>query len=193
MLAGLAGCTGGGTEPAPPPDSSVEAGQTLAARPVPLDVAVGRVRDGRLRPEQRRRLEDRVGAVVEGYFDDAFLGREYPREDAAEAFKGAFATFTGAARTVAQKDADLLTNVRSAPLTEAVAARTKRARLDVLLHRRKVRGVTARVRLAFREERRSGKDVLVSVTGRLLLTSTPSGWRIFGYDIRRSASPAAGR
>ena len=70
-------------------------------------------------------------------------------------------------------------------------ARTKTARLDVLVPRRLVAGLTARIRLVFVQERTDGADQRVTVTGRLLINRKKSGpWQIFGYDITRSSVPA---
>lgn len=194
LLVGAVKCGAGdggesGTDATPSlPSRSVEGGATLDAKPVPMRVAVARVFNGKLRPKQTHRLERQVGRLLSSYFDAAFLGGEYPRKD----FPGAFATFSGAAASRARDDMDLLTNAAASPQIERVVPRTKRARLDVLVSKRSVPGLTARVRLVFRQERVRGADLMVTVAGRLLVNKAgPGSWQIFGYDISRSAVPAA--
>lgn len=193
ILAATAGCTSDSEPPreeaAPSglPERSVGTAPTLEAKPVPTKVTVARVAGERLRKEQRQRLEKQVARVLSGYFDDAYLGGEYPRSD----FAGALAAFSPGAAERAASDRDLLTNTEIGDETEAVVARAKQARLDVLVPRRLVAGLTARIRLVFLQERSDGADQLVTVKGRLMLNRKSSGaWQIFGYDVSRSSSPA---
>jgi hypothetical protein len=192
LVAG-AGCTGDDEKPeeAGPsalPSRSVGEEPTLAAKPVPTQVTVAKVVGGKLEREQRERLEKQVSALLSQYFDDAFLAGEYPRSD----FAGALATFSPGAAQRAASDRALLTNASIGTSTEAVVARTKVAKLDVLVPRRLVAGLTARVRLVFVQERSDGADQRVTVSGRLLMNRKKSGpWQIFGYDINRSSVPVA--
>lgn len=192
LLAATAACTRDSEPPrevAPSelPERSVGAAPTLEAKPVPTKVTVARVAGERLRKEQRQRLEKQVARVLSGYFDDAFLGGEYPRSD----FAGALAAFSPGAAERAASDRGLLTNTEIGGETEAVVARAKQARLDVLVPRRLVAGLTARIRLVFLQERSDGADQIVTVKGRLMLNRKSSGaWQIFGYDVSRSSSPA---
>lgn len=190
----LAGACTGDTEdpeesaPSPLPSRSVGSQPTLEAKPVPMQVEVAKVVGGKLRPKQRRTLSRQVSGVVSGYFDAAFLGGEYPRRN----FSDALDTFSRGAAQRALSDRPLLTNVAVGDATEAVVPRVKRVRLDVLLPRRVVVGLTARFRLVFVEERLRGADQRVTVSGRLLMNRKKSGpWQIFGYDVTRSAVPAA--
>jgi hypothetical protein len=193
LLVATAGCTSDDDEPeetAPSalPSRSVGTEPTLAAKPVPTKVTVAKVVGGKLKRQQRERLEKQVSAVVSAYFDDAFLAGEYPRSD----FSGALATFSPGAVERAASDRALLTNADIGTTTEAVVPRTKAARLDVLVPRRSVAGLTARIRLVFVQERADGADQRVTVAGRLLMNRKKSGpWQIFGYDITRSSVPAA--
>jgi hypothetical protein len=193
MLAVSSACT---SDPRPPgeeaaptaaPDRSVGATPTIEARPVPMRVAVGRVVGERLRKQQRRRLERQVGRVLSGYFDDAFLAGAYPRTD----FSGALARFSDGAVERAASDREVLTNAGIGAETEAVVPRAKKARLDVLVPRRVVAGLTARVRLVFLRQQTKGADQKVTVKGRLMLNRNKAGpWQVFGYDLSRSAVPA---
>jgi hypothetical protein len=191
LLALTAGCTGGASEDnagSPAPSSSVGQQPTLSAKPVPIEVTVAKVVGGHLRPDQRKQLARQVGGLVSRYFDDAFLAGKYPRDD----FSGALATFSPGAARRATPERALLTNAEVGTTTDAVVARTKQARLDVLVPGRHVVGLTARVRLVFVQQPTDGVDKRVTVSGRLLVNRKKSGpWQIFGYDLTRSSVPAA--
>lgn len=193
LLVLVAGCSGG--EPsakppaAPPPSGSVGEQPTLHAKPVATEVTVAKVVGGRLNREQRNRLQTQVRGLVSRYFDDAFLGGDYPRKD----FADALATFSPGAALRARGDRALLTNADIGTTTQAVVARKKQVRLDVLVPGRRVAGLTARIRLVFLRQPTDGAnpDQLVTVSGRLLVNRKKSGqWQIFGYDVSRSSAPA---
>jgi len=170
------------------PQHSVGTQPTLVPQPVPMDVKVARVVNGRLRPVKVARVERQVGAAVAAYLEDAFLG-DYPRRDFSSALEG----FSPGSRRLARADLALVTNAAHGQDTQAVTARAHRIRLDVLMARGFVAGLTARIRLVFVEQRTSGADRRVAVTGRLLLNRNRRGaWQIFGYELSRSATPAAG-
>lgn len=189
LLTLTAGCTSGDEGPgeaasSPLPSRSVGAQPTLDAKPVPTTVTIARVVGGRLAKGGRGRLDRQVTRVVSSYFDDAFLGGDYPRRN----FSRAFTTFSRGAARQAHRDRDLVSNAGVGAATEAVVPRVKSARLDVLARRRHIVGLTARVRLAFVQERSDGSDHRVTVRGRLLLQRNKSGrWQIFGYDLTRSS------
>jgi hypothetical protein len=160
---------------------------TLEAKPVPTQVTIARVVGAKLPKKQRDRLDRNVTRVLSHYFDDAFLGGDYPRKD----FSGAFATFSHGAARRARGDRALLSNAGIGAETEAVVPRVKAARLDVLAPRRHVAGLTARMRLVFVQERADGEDQRVTVSGRLLMARKKSGpWQVFGYDVTRSSVAA---
>ena len=186
LLGSVAACTDQGQpDPAPSPGLSTAPSTTVQARPAALQVQVARVA-GRLDRQARAALERNVGAVVGRYFDDAFLGGTYPRSD----FSAAFTTFTDGAAARARRDRTLLTNAALGGTTENVTARRQDVRLDVLAPHRVAAGVTARVHLAYLAASAGHPDVLVRITGRLMLTRKRSGgWEIFGYDLARSVVP----
>lgn len=184
----VASCTGddpsgAGDETPTPTEGSTT---TFEPRPAPAVVRVTRVA-GEMRRKDREVVATKVGRVVSGYFDDAFLGGDYPRAS----FGDAFATFTpGAARSARQHRA-LLTNALLGPTTESVVPRRQTAYLSVLAPHRVAAGVTARVDLRYLAERGDRPDQLVTVKGRLTLTRGDDGrWRIFGYDLTRAATAA---
>ncbi|QNN51948.1 hypothetical protein [Nocardioides mesophilus] len=187
-LGTAAACTGSSSGPeaqrTPTPRASTQPAATLAPRPAAAQVRVTRV-SGTLRARDRKALEARVGKVVTTYFDDAFLGGDYPRSS----FKDAFATFSPGARREARGARELLTNQLLGPTTESVVPREQTAYLSVLAPFDAAAGVTARVHLVFLAERGERADRTVTVDGRLLLTRKPSGgWMIFGYDLSRSST-----
>jgi hypothetical protein len=186
-----AGCTSddeGESAPPPLPSRSVRSEATLEAKPVPTQVTLAKVVGGKLDKERRNRLEDQVSRVVSDYFDAAFLGGDYPRDD----FDRALGTFSRGAEARAKGDRALLTNAEIGTTTEAVVPRAKKVRLYVLVPNRSIAGLTARIRLVFVQESTDGADQRVTVTGRLLMNRKKSGpWQIFGYDVTRSSVPAA--
>lgn len=167
------------------PPASEGAPSTIEPRPVPASVRVTRV-IGRMKAKDRDVLERKVGSVVSAYFDDAFLGGEYPRST----FDDAFGTFSRGAASQAAKQRELLTNQELGPTTVSVTPRRQSAYLSVLAPHKVAAGVTARVDLRYLVDRADEPDMSVTVKGRLMLTREKSGgWQIFGYDLTRSASP----
>lgn len=183
----VSACTGDpapeGKDPTPSPESASKgAPTTLEPKPVAAKVRVTRV-SGRLRPKAQEVLADNIRKVVTGYFDDAFLGGDYPRSDFGDAFK----TFTRGAATQAGRHRDLLTNRVLGPSTDEVIPKRQTAYLSVLAPHKIAAGVTARVHLDFLAERGDEPDKRVQVKGRLMLTRKKSGgWQIFGFDLSRS-------
>lgn len=185
LLVATPGCTNGSDDPgsrSPVPEGSVGSAPTLEPKPVPLKVNVVRVVGGRLKEPGRRRIEQPAGKVVEAYLEAAYLGGEYPRRR----FRDAFAYFTPGAAVQARRDRALLTNAGAGAATEAVVTRANSARLDVLLYKDRVVGLTARLFVEFVQERIDAPDVRVRVRGRLMLQRAGRSYRIFGYDINRS-------
>jgi hypothetical protein len=157
---------------------------TPEPKPAAAKVRVTRVA-GRLKPKDQEVLATKVGAVVTAYFEDAFLGGDYPRSD----FDDAFATFTPGAAEQAKHDRDLLTNIDLGPTTDSVVASRQTAYLSVLAPHKVAAGVTALVDLRFVADRGDEPDKEVTVKGRLMLTrKNDGGWTIFGYDLTQSAS-----
>lgn len=189
LLLAASGCTDDSAEPSPqhpPTPAGTGTAATLQPKPAPLKVRVTRVA-GRLSPKQRTSLEHNVGRVVGRYFDDAFLGGDYPRSD----FHGAFATFSRSAAQRARGDRGLLTNADLGPTTDAVTPTARTAYLSVLAPNKVAAGVDARIRLEVVADRGDRPDRRVTLTGRLMLTRAErGGWEIFGYDVARSTAPA---
>ncbi len=139
---------------------------------------------GKLKEKDQEVLADNVRKVVMAYFDDAFLGGDYPRDS----FGDAFDTFSAGAARQADGDRDLLTNRVLGPTTQGIEVRRRTAYLSVLAPYKVAAGVTAKVQLRFVADQGDDPAKLVNVKGRLLLTRKKSGgWQIFGYDLARSA------
>lgn len=134
---------------------------------------------GRLPAPRRKAARTQVAAVVEEWWDAAYLGGTYPRA----AFPHSFPHFTRGAELRARKDKRLLSNIDIGDRVVAVLARRKRVVVDVLAVGRRARSATARFELRFRTE--GHKAGLVTVRGRLFLVKERSGWRVFGYDVAK--------
>lgn len=174
VLMGFAACSGEEEKPAPKPESSA----TPAPSTVATDAALGSVR-GSLPAARAKRVVADVTSVVEHWSAGAFEG-DYPRTD----FTGAFTGFTVGARALAAKPASLLSNVAVGGRLDSSRVAKRVVRVDVLAPQGKVAGATARVRLVVQLSAGS-MDKTQVLTGRLLLTPTAAGWRVFGFDVRR--------
>jgi hypothetical protein len=153
---------------------------TLASHPVPTRTTIHRV-FGRLPDARRKAVRKQVGAVVDRWWEAAYLGGAYPRGS----FPSAFPGFTDAAEERARADKALLTNRTGGPRIDSVTARKRSVVLDILATGRQARTVTAHVLLRF--DTTGPKTGTTTVRGRLFLTRKRGTWRIFGYDIAKGA------
>ena len=154
----------------------------LASAPVETRTRFHRVH-GRLPVARRKAVRRQVTAVVERWWDAAYLGGDYPRMD----FRDAFPGFTRGARERARRDVRLMSNRDVGSRVDAVAADRRLLRLDVLAVDRRARAVTARFVLRFATTgERTGTT---AVRGRLFLTRRHGPWRVFGYDVLMGARP----
>ena len=172
------GCSAGSDEP----DSAAPPSATATDKDQPLEtkVSLGKV-TGRLAPEARRRLTKQVGDVVDGWTDAAYLGTDYPRRD----FSDVWPDFTAGAKQEAHGDRALMSNEDIGDRIDGVTGRRRVVRIDVLAVKKRPVGVTAHVFLGFRT---TGKvEKVVQVKGRLFLTHTERGWKVFGYDMTKGA------
>lgn len=169
----LGGCSGGDEEPAPAPGSASSAEDVR----VVTDSGIGKVK-GPLSPPRRAEVVRDVTAVVDAWSTKAY-GGDYPRTR----FDDAFAAFTPYARALARKKTSLLSNASVGGDLEAVTIARRVVRVDVLAPRGKVAGATARIRIVL--DLSGPTDRREVVTGRLLLSPTAKGWRVFGFDVSR--------
>lgn len=132
---------------------------------------------GRLPAARRQAVERRIGTLLQRYVEAAFVQDRSGRS--------AFPGFTGGARRLAIGDERVLT--RGSQPTEAARAS---AFVSVFAAGSRAQGATVRLHLKLAAP---GNARPVPLTGRLLVTPTRSGWRIFGYDVARGGrDPGAG-
>ena len=179
LLAGA--CTGDGESPKEPRKTG--AGDTTSE--VAVTSAVGTVA-GTLDAPGQEAVVAKAVALVEAWWDKAYLGGDYPRADFADAFPG----FTPGAAKLATADAALLSNAAVGPRIDEVEAVAKEVSVDILSPRSTPSAATARIRLEFTTTGELEQQVLV--TGRLMLAVDAKGnWQIVGYDVSRSDSAPA--
>lgn len=181
LALGASGCTGGEDSPASPGESppaapqKTDAGQVFA---IETRTTLGKVA-GRLSGQQRKRLPETITGVVQRWFNQAYVGGDYPRSDFGDAYPG----FTPGARDEARRDKALMTNQAIGPRIDDVTPTLSRIWVDAVAVGRRPAGVTARFLLKFRTEGDLSRRVRVK--GRLMMTRQESGWRIFAYDVAK--------
>ncbi|RYP86415.1 hypothetical protein EKO23_08895 [Nocardioides guangzhouensis] len=141
---------------------------------------------GELSKRKRRVVARDVGAVVDRWFDAAYLGGDYPRKHIGDAWPG----FTVGARRLAKRERTLTSNALLVDNIDGVEAVRKVVRVDVFSPKRRPAGATARFRLVYDTTGDIARRV--DVRGRLLLTRTQGRWRVFGFDMVRSTRPRKG-
>ena len=136
---------------------------------------------GRLPDARKKAVRTQVGAVVDRWWDAAFLGGTYPRSSFGSAFPG----FTDSAEKRARSDKALLTNQTRGPHVDSVTATHRSVSLDILATAQRARTVTAHFVLKFDSTGdKAGRTV---VRGRLFLTHKRGAWRVFGYDVAKGS------
>ncbi|HET6937147.1 MAG TPA: hypothetical protein VFI19_01030 [Nocardioides sp.] len=180
LLLGAVGCDSGddiGNQDAGSPPGHAAAAAEVTT--VTTLQAVGKQLDA----AHRTRLKAGVAAVIDPWFDGAFLG-DFPRSNWSSAFSG----FTqGAAADAQHRDLDLLTNAGIADQIESATATLRRVRLNVFAFQGHPRGVTAHFVLGFTTK--GDLEEAVRVRGDLYLAKDKGEWKIFGYDVDQ-AEPA---
>ena len=177
MLLALTACSGLG---AGKPASDGEPSSATPAGPTPLEThtTMG-VISGKLDKAARARIKTKVAAVVDDWFDAAYVGGDWPRSD----FGDAYPHFSSRAARDAADDAGLMSNQRLGERIESVEATKRRLRVDVLAVKRRAVGVTARFVLGMRLAGQVNRSERVA--GSLFLTFQDGGWQVFGYDVQR--------
>ena len=174
----LAACTDDAEPNASGSPTSTAPAQTLRSSEVGLQTRVTRVA-GRLSEKRRTQVAKGIGRVVEAHLGEAYL-REYPMRGPG----AAFTDFTPGARSQARRDQGLLTG-RGLKGAESVSVSHAAAYVALLAPGRHVVGATVRLEVDLRTETAVGVEK-VRVRGRMMLTPTKKGWRVFGYDLTRS-------
>jgi hypothetical protein len=175
---GSGACTDDGGLDGAGPDGGSPAGASATERPVETRVSFG-VLTGRLASDARQRLSSQVGDVVDGWIDAAYVGGDYPRRDFSDVWPG----FTAGAQQEARHDRALMSNEDVGDRIDGVELHKSTVKLDVLAVKQRPVGVTARVFIGFRTTGDVEREVRVK--GRLFLTHTDRGWRVFGYDVTK--------
>jgi len=165
---GAAGSDGGSsaTDPDAPP-------------PLATKASLGRV-TGKLPKAKQSKVRKQVARAVDAWFDAAYVAGDYPRNDFANAWPG----FTTGAKADAQGDKQLMSNQGIGTKISAVDAKTRKVTVDVLGVKGRPAGATARFVLRFATSGDMQRKIVVR--GRLFLTPSKDGWRIFGYDVTKA-------
>jgi hypothetical protein len=175
---GSGACKDDGGSDGAAPDGGSPAGASVTERTVETRVSFG-VLTGRLPSDARQRLSSQVGDVVDGWIDAAYVGGDYPRRDFSDVWPG----FTAGAQQEAHHDRALMSNEDVGDRIDGVELHKSTVKLDVLAVKQHPVGVTARVFIGFRTTGDVEREVRVK--GRLFLTPTDRGWRVFGYDVTK--------
>ena len=125
LLALAAGCDSGDDIGDGDKDPSSSSGHGSEAPTVKTVTTIEHGGDGLTAWHQTKTIQS-VTAVLDPWFDDAFLG-EFPRSD----YSAAFADFTKGAAADAQRDLDLLSSSGIADQIDSATATNRRVRLDV--------------------------------------------------------------
>ena len=175
MLVALVGCSGDDEEPDKSDPTPTATAETAPA--VQTAARLGVVK-GKLGKKRRQAVLTAVTAVVERWFDQGY-GGDYPRQN----FGPAFADFTKDARALAVKQPRVMSNAKIGPRLEGVEMVRRGIRVDVAAPKGRPAGATARFRLKITMS--GGVRGTDLISGRLLLTRTKDGWKVFGFDVRR--------
>lgn len=143
-----------------------------------MDAAPGKL-TGRLRPVARDEAVDDVAQVVDSWFEAAYLG-DYPRDD----FSAAWPGFSKGLAAQARREAALMSNAEQGAGLESVRATTRKVRVDLLSVKGRPVGATARFRLVLDSTGADGAGT-ETISGRLSLTPTRTGWQVFEYKVAR--------
>ena len=176
----LSGCTQETTGPSRSSGATASHVGVTAPDTRPSELAttaeIGRI-VGRLPGTRRKAVRKEVTAVIDRWWEAAYLSEGAPTVDVSKAFPG----FTAGARKRATFDREMMTNADfdAASITPLM----RKVRLDLLAVKKRVRSVTARFDLRVRAT--GSRDGRLQVRGRLFLTRKNEGWQVFGYDVSK--------
>ncbi|KRF30366.1 hypothetical protein [Nocardioides sp. Soil805] len=176
------GCSDDGATDRPTSGTTETATTTSVSGPAPLTTrAEVATVVGRLPGTRRKAVRQEVTAVLDRWWDTAYVGGAYPRDDF-----GSFPGFTPGATRRATYDRDLMSNADIGERVVSVTPLMRKARLDLLAVNQRARSVTARFDLRMRVDlAEEGAPSRLQVRGRVFLTRQPAGWRVFGYDVTK--------
>lgn len=178
MLAGAAGCDSGddiqGDE-----DGSSTSDRAEDTPEVTTETSVERSEG--LSAARQASLAEKVTAVLDPWFDHAFLG-DFPRSDYSAAFSG----FSKGAAEDAQRDLDVMTSSAIADQIDTATATNRRVRLDVFAPDGHPHGATANFVLDFTTT--GDLEQHLRVHGALYLAKYKGEWQVFGYDVDQAVA-----
>ena len=171
-----------------PADDQTSSQQPLPSREAPpfqieTTTTIGKV-VGKLPKKDRQQLKGAITPVVQRWFNAAYVGGDYPRKNFQDAFPG----FTAGARRLALKDRRLMSNRDIGTRIDGVTPKVSRISVDVLAVGKGPVAVTAHFRLAFKTK--GDLERKVNVRGRLMMTRSKTGWRIFAYHVAKNGVKA---
>jgi hypothetical protein len=174
LLGGVAGCDSGDDIQG---DGEKGSSTSDRAEDSPEATTVTTVERGEgLDPARQAVVAEKVTAVLDPWFDNAFLG-DFPRSD----YSAAFAGFSAGAAEDAQRDLDVMTSSAIADQIESATATNRRVRLDVFAPDGHPHGATANFVLDFTT---TGEvEQRLRVHGSLYLAKYKGAWQVFGYDV----------
>ncbi len=187
----LASCTHDDSS-TPPTAPSTGATETTAGAPTleksnaRLKVAIAQMRGG-VKKSQRAWITRKIAKPIQGWMDTAYLQGSFPRSGTASYDKATFGGWTQQAARLALHDRRVTTNAAISDKVVRVVADQRSARLFVFAFGGLTGGATARIHLKMTAEKKSGIRTSYVVAGQLLLTRKANRWRIFGYDLHRTA------
>lgn len=185
--AALASCTSDDSDDAAGEPTTTSTGpEIILTQPnAPLDVKIVQLGGG-IKTAKRAAITQAMSRPLRSWVDGAYLDASYPTSD----FSAGFNSWTRDAATLGSRDRDITTNAKVGDSTVAVVADRQQFRLFVFATDGRVGGATARVNLKLILQREDGSLGGVLVHGEVYLTRTDNAWRIFGYDLSRTAAKA---
>ena len=170
----LSGCSQDTSEPAGATASHV--GVTTVPAELATTAEIGTI-VGRLPGTRRKAVRKEVTAVIDRWWEAAYLSGDPVAAD----LSGAFPGFTAGARRRATFDRELMTNAELD--AGSITPLMRKVRLDLLAVDKRARSVTARFDLRVRTAGERSRRL--QVRGRLFLTQKGEGWQVFGYDVSK--------
>lgn len=141
---------------------------------------------GALPAPARRPLRTDVTAILDSWWESAYLGGRWPRS-AKDFDASVFAEFSQGAAADALDDRAVMSNALLADRTTGVVALRRSADLNVFAVHGEPLGVDVRFALVYRAV---GADKRVRVTGTVSMVGSAAGrWQIFDYRVSRGAVP----
>ncbi len=175
----LTACSGDASDSSAGPAED-PAGSQATEEPAPLETTatLGKV-TGKLSKDKRSRVRKQVGEAVDAWFEAAYVGGDYPRNEFGDSWPG----FTSGAKARAKAAKAMMSNQDIGTQISGVDATARKVTVDVLAVRGHAVGATARAVLRFTTEGDVQREV--EVRGRLFLTQTADGWKIFGFNVTK--------